>query len=535
MPPRSESIDIEDEDELDTQIAEQVNEWSTNSNECFTLKLVRSDGSVAAEFQPEFTYPMFGDEEAIFGYQGLEITLTFAAHDLAPRLDITYDKIFEPQGDVRPTDIREALKDFLPAPAFHKDQTLSSAPSFQPPGEKIREYKRQGKSYEIWCSSLVDPAAKEILVNMQILIPMFIEGGTSLELEQDWTTSRWKLFLVYEVDHSAKVSVSPYALAGFATSYRVFSFPDRQTLDLGGVDFFSPTSQTIEAYLSNPGSQQNVLAHPDDVQSPLDLPSRERLSQFLIFPPNQGAGHGQALYNTLYHHLSSPANVREFTVEDPNEKFDDLRDFCDLLHLRAHVPEFAALRINTDIPADRLASSGPIPTDLIVSLSARERIMAATKIMPRQFDRLVEMHTLSFIPASYRSRNRITRKEKASNEFDRAYFFWRLYGKQRLYIFNRDQLAQVEGGERVDKLDAALDSVLEAYSTMIEKVEAKEREMAESGGPDDSPARTTLATKRKRPVVQDDDDEDEVAGAESATVHPQPNGNHKKSRMTDAT
>lgn len=230
------SVSIEDDDELTNEIVGQVKEWSSNSNECLTIRLLREDGSVASAFQPEFTYPMFGEEEAIFGYQDLEITLSFTAHDLQPRLSFEYGKIFDAHGDVKPTDIHEAMKDFLPEHAFTSTKTTSTAGTFHPPGERIHRYSRSGTNYEIWCASLADRKAKELLTNMQVLVPMFIEGGSTLELEQDWTTARWKLFLIYEVDQAPRGKNSAYTLAGFGTSYRIFTFPDRQTLQTSSKD-----------------------------------------------------------------------------------------------------------------------------------------------------------------------------------------------------------------------------------------------------------------------------------------------------------
>jgi histone acetyltransferase 1 len=370
----------EDDEELAAEIQAQVDEWSSNSNECFTVQLTGRDGSVAASFPPEFTYAMFGNEEAIFGYQDLHITLSFVADCLEPKLQITYEKKFPAQGDVRPTDINLALSEFLPATAFDAT-TRQKKGHFKPPGEKIRTYTRNGKSYETYCASLADPAAKEILLNMQILVPMFIDGGSTLELEQDWTAARWKIFLVYQVNDAA------YTFAGFGTSYRTFTFPERKK----GVQFdpFSPTSQPLDAFLAVDGPT-NQLAQLPELDSPLDLPSRERLSQFLMLPPWHGEGHGQELYDTMFQHLTATETVREFTVEDPNERFDDLRDFCDLLYLRANIPEFASLRLQTDIPPEKIDAKSNIPVDLIVPAGVRKEIMAKTKIMPRQFDRLVE-------------------------------------------------------------------------------------------------------------------------------------------------
>lgn len=531
-----------DNDELTAQIKAQVEEWSSNSNESFTIDLVRGDGTRAASFQPEFTYPIFGEEEAIFGYQDLSIHLAFAAHTLKPHLSVSYGQKFKAQGEVKPTDIHEALREFLPPVAFSSEEVEDAlrdeqAAEFTPPGETIHEYSSGGQKYEVWCASLADSTAKQLLENMQVLMPMFIEGGSMLQLEQDWTTQRWKLFLLYQVTPkpSSDPTYSPYCLIGCATSYRVFTFPDRQNPLQSDLDMFTPSTQSLADFLPPPetGIPNDFAptAMPADMKSPLDLPSRERLSQFLILPPFQNGGHGQELYNTLYTYLTQPTNVREFTVEDPNEAFDDLRDLCDLLYLRAHVPDFASLRINTAIPPEALTSTSPIPTDLIVSSAVREKIRLETKIMPRQLDRLIEMHTLSFIPPLNRSRNRITRKEKTTGEMDKAYYFWRLYVKQRLFIFNRDQLAQVEGNERVEKLESALDSVLEAYGKCIERVEAREKEVGGgtsrvngdgavegASGSDVGPAAVPRVRLGKRKIVADESDEVEEGADEAMDV-----------------
>ncbi|KAI7282860.1 histone acetyltransferase type B catalytic subunit, partial [Hortaea werneckii] len=333
-----------DDSSLEEAIRAQVDEWSTNSNECMTIALIDpvTQQPVTEPFQPEFTYPIFGDEEAIFGYQDLSIHLTFAAHDLRPHIDIKNSKKFDGIGEVQPTDIKEALIDFVPESAFEarEGRSAEDVAGFKPPGEKVHSYEREGQHYEIWCASLADTKAKTILENMQVLVPMFIEGGSVLQLEQDWTTQRWKLFLLYQVKEKT-TSGTPYSLVGYGTSYRVFAFPDRT----------KPTQPDLDAF-SDP--LENILNAPDSksltTTTPLDLPSRERLSQFLILPPYQGGGHGQTLYTTMYTTLTQPPNILEFTVEDPNEAFDDLRDLCDLQYLRAHNPTFASLRINPNIP-----------------------------------------------------------------------------------------------------------------------------------------------------------------------------------------
>lgn len=507
------------------QIEDEVGEWSSNSNDCFNITVIRGDGSEHAAFQPAFTYPIFGEEEAIFGYQDLSINLTFAAHDLRPQLDVKYSQRFPGVENIQPTDVKGALQDFLPAEAFNataKDD--KDADGWTPPGEKIREYTSDGAKYEIWCADLTDAAAKQVLENMQILVPLFIEGGTTLQLDQDWTTQRWKLFLLYQVNDKAGEGSSPYAFVGFGTSYRVFTFPDRKNPIAEEVQLLT-TDKTQRAKVLESSADDLVAAlQTDGVKSPLDLPSRERLSQFLILPTFQGGGHGQELYNTMYSKLTGPSNVREFTVEDPNEAFDDLRDLCDMRYLRTNNTAFAGLKVNVDVPADKLAASSHIPTSLIVPGQVTEEIRQQSKIDPRQFGRLVEMQTLSRIPAINRSRNRITRREKSTNEHDRAYFFWRLYAKERIYNHNRDPLMQLDLEERPEKVEGALDSVLEGYVSMLEKVEARENGVETVGG-------ASKRAARKRKVVDEDEDEDdgwEDEDDEEAVS----NGVHKKVRIS---
>lgn len=475
--------------------------WSSSSNDSFHISLIRADGQIHANFQPDFTYPIFGESEAIFGYKGLSIDLTFAAHNLEPRLSITHDAVYEAQGDIAPTDIKAAIADFLPTEALLASRiSYQDVESFTPPGVRVRAYARDGQHFEVRCASLADAEAKRLLERMQILVPLFIEGGTILQLEQDWTTKRWKLFTLWLHDTTER-GATQYSLVGYGTSYRVFTVPKLESADEAeavhsGEPDFLPANKTAS-----------------EVSSPLELPSRERLSQFLVLPSYQRGGHGQELYRAMYKQLTRPGNVREFTVEDPNERFDELRDFCDLTYLRSQSTDFAALEINTNIPTEALGSEKTIPIDLIVSKEMRDKIRNDEKLETRQFNRLVEMHTLSKIPALHRSRTRITRREKTSNKYDKQYYFWRLYVKQRLLIFNLDALMQLDQQERTEKLEAAVDSNQEYFVQMIEKVTQRESQGIEIDGDDQlhsNGSKPMKAAAKKRKILDDDDDDDDM-------------------------
>ena len=90
---------------------------SSNANDALEISFVQATpGSprTLSSFHPQFTYPIFGDEESIFGYQNLKLNLRFAAHDLRPNLEVLYDKKFKPVGDTKATDIEETLGEWTP-------------------------------------------------------------------------------------------------------------------------------------------------------------------------------------------------------------------------------------------------------------------------------------------------------------------------------------------------------------------------------------------------------------------------------------
>lgn len=153
---------------------------------------------------PKFTYPIFGEEERIFGYQGLKINIRFAAHDLRPNVEISYDRKFEAVGDTQATDILATLKEWIPQGSFDKATTFSQhlqsdehAKEFKPPGELLKSYTSRGRSFEIWSGELTDPGIRALIDRMQIFISFFIEGGTPLELDdQEWTLARWRVYFV---------------------------------------------------------------------------------------------------------------------------------------------------------------------------------------------------------------------------------------------------------------------------------------------------------------------------------------------------
>ncbi|KAL8762664.1 MAG: hypothetical protein Q9184_001371 [Pyrenodesmia sp. 2 TL-2023] len=454
-------------------MAEQ-GEWSTNANEALNISLVQAGQSspvTLSTFHPRFTYPIFGEEECIFGYQGLKINIRFASHDLLPNVSWVYDKEFKAVNDTKALDIEETLKEWLPEGCFGdyasfktQIQQDAGAKDWKPPGQLINSYTSRGRNFEIWASELTDPAVQQLIDRIQILVSLFIEGGTPIPLDdQDWSLARWNVFFVYEkLSSLPSPYTSPYSLVGYSTTYN-----------------FIPHQRSPPP----PSPQKTPQTHtftlpPSPPFSLSDLPSRARISQFLILPSHQSHSHGTHLYNTLTAHFLSQPQIHEITVEDPSEAFDDLRDHCDYARLTRN-NTFAQIHLASSLPAAlfRKSPGVRVPTAQLLDLPLLSSLRQKNKLAPRQFWRLVEMYLLSTLPPSVRQSGtaRLTRGARSAGEDDRRWFYWRLLVKQRIYRKNRDVLMQLERMERVEKVEETVGEQVGDYERLLRRM--KEREV----------------------------------------------------------
>jgi histone acetyltransferase 1 len=464
---------------------------STDANSALTITLVRTDldnSQILHQFHPKFTYPIFGEEERIFGYKGLEIDLKFAAHNLSPQVNISYDKKFMQVGSTVALDLLKTLKEFLPESTFIQKTLENVIPpnDFKPPGQLVHSYSRKGLKFQIWAGSLLDPGIRQILDNIQIFVLLFIEGGTYINTEDvDWTLERWRVYFVYEILEPSTPNTSPYSLAGYATTYRFYTFPP-------------PRKQKTITDESFPAMESIT---------PTTLPSRIRISQFLILPPYQSSGHGSSLYQSIYSEVMADPTVHELTIEDPSEEFDKLRDINDWKVLE---PRFRAadIKINDIPPTEKVRR---LPTSRLLPLNTLKSIQTSTKIADRQFARQLEMYLLSLIGYSHRAAGGasltklLVQKNKAPNADDRSYYWWRLIVKQRITKKNRDLLQQIDLAERIPQVEDSTraqedeyEGLLLYYAMMAAKEPLKNGNNAGEGS----------SRERKRKIISDDEDDE---------------------------
>lgn len=325
---------------------------------------------------------------------------------------------------------------------------------------------------------------RQLNSRIQILVPLFIEGGSYIGYDPESDSAeldlsdadRWTFFFLYRKQKSVDdPKKSSYTFVGYATVYRFFYFPPLPT---------PPTS---------PAENWELPTGDMDLSQ---LPCRTRLSQFVILPPFQGKGSGARLYNTVFKYYHDHPQTHEFTVENPNEAFDDLRDNCDLAFLRT-MPEFRELRLDVKVTVPK---SGPLP-QLIAGAENLEKIRLQAKIAPRQFSRVLEMHLMSQLPQSVRPTMAFDDDVPSPTAADKhKEKLWQLIVKQRLYRHNKEVLSQIDLADRIDKLSETLGSVELEYARLLAAHDRAVKHSTPSSGkrkPNESLAEATSSKKAK--------------------------------------
>jgi histone acetyltransferase 1 len=161
-------------------------------------------------FHPAFTYPIYGDEEKIYGYADLLIDLRFASGSLAQFLNVSYSKRL---ASSTVDDVEGTLAKFIP-PGYHTDeaaflqQVEHDTLSFRPHGDMISSYScvkstsegEETVEFEVYhvriaCpkvpiltiskSTWDTPGFKEYHRRLQLFVLLYIEGGSYIDEDEN--------------------------------------------------------------------------------------------------------------------------------------------------------------------------------------------------------------------------------------------------------------------------------------------------------------------------------------------------------------
>ncbi|CCK69993.1 histone acetyltransferase catalytic subunit HAT1 KNAG_0D02430 [Huiozyma naganishii CBS 8797] len=314
--------------------------WTQSSNEHLKVSLVDGDKPVI-QFSPQFTYPIFGTDETIFGFKDLLIHLAFDSVTLTPFVNVKFSAKMDDSVDERK--VLDSLTRVLPANDYTvKDESQwvnkieAERRVFQLPDEKFKvcEYTLDGEQFVVYKLKLSESDYfKRLHRRIQIFTLLFIEGASYI----DENEPNWEIFWAFNKD--------THNCVGYATTYKYWYYGSASEFD----------TEKSHRY-------------------------RSKISQYIVLPPYQSKGHGSKLYQSIYTTWFQNVQIVEVTVEDPNEEFDDLRDRNDLKMLEEN-KFFEALNEQT-------------PVEGFIDDSWLQRTRTQFKLEKRQFSRLVEMSLL---------------------------------------------------------------------------------------------------------------------------------------------
>uniref|UniRef100_A0A146LDP9 Histone acetyltransferase type B catalytic subunit n=1 Tax=Lygus hesperus TaxID=30085 RepID=A0A146LDP9_LYGHE len=241
-------------------------------------------------FHPAMSHQIFGEDEKIYGYKNLKISIYYSAAHLNIYVGVKHD---ETAPTCSPPNIEKLLFEKYETPYTSNldeyEKNLDKEISFKPPGTMLKSFKLEGhveptSNFEIYYCTSQTPEWLDYHTRVQTFILWFIDAASYIQVDD-----HWKFFTLYE-KYISPVSKEPqYAFVGFTTVYEYYAYP------------------------------ANI---------------RPRISQMLILPPFQKQGLGAILLNSIYEHYSTVKEVLDITVEDPSNDFQYTRDYVDCCHCR---------------------------------------------------------------------------------------------------------------------------------------------------------------------------------------------------------
>ncbi|KAK5980252.1 ATP-dependent DNA helicase chl-1 [Trichostrongylus colubriformis] len=301
--------------EQDNILATSASRFVTNALDVVRIRFVsswESAGDVEA-FAPEFAHQHFGEKETIYGYNDLHIVLNYTDASMFLYPEVSFSAtVSAVEKDMKEDDVMAKIKDQLPSDqmnmmveavdAFHV--LLSKQKNFKPFGELISKLSAGafyvfvrlrnigGKCFELYKISESSPAFDAYLTRVQSLALWYIDAAQYT----DNSDPLWFHYFLFESRANDSGDGSrAYSLAGYASLYRFYAYPDRV---------------------------------------------RPRIAQIMLLPPYRKRGLGAKLLDVVYKDLCSMKEVLDVTAEDPADNFVYLRDYVDCINC-SKLPEFA--------------------------------------------------------------------------------------------------------------------------------------------------------------------------------------------------
>ncbi|GAB2219687.1 hypothetical protein Droror1_Dr00007324 [Drosera rotundifolia] len=333
------------------------------ANQCIEISLVSSKEEAEAGtgfcVKPVDLNNFFDDEDGkIYGYQGLKITVLVSSVSFHVYANVTYESVSD--GGKGITDLKTALQNMFGENIVEKKdeflQTFSTESqyiwSIVSSGERLYENASALRSADLCHSdakalvtevtrlNVGDPQVGHLYSRLVPLVLLLVDGSNPIEV----TDSQWELYLLVQKTIN-EGQVSEARLLGFAAVYRFYHYPDS---------------------------------------------SRLRLSQILISPPYQRQGYGIGLLETITK-AAAAENVYDFTIEEPLDSLQRVRDIIDVPRLLACESVKRAVDEAVLYLKEANLSKRTQVSELRPPLSASEEVRKSLKINKKQFSHCWEI------------------------------------------------------------------------------------------------------------------------------------------------
>lgn len=270
-------------------------EFVMDGNDALKFKMARTPEDLSdpsLEFGPEMCHQIYGDNENVFGYKGLKVSLTMSAASLRAHVSHSYEDKIDPANTdgVKADDVVEPVVKVLAPESFtlSKEEFIRELESenetgFRPMGELVNSFTAfDNRTFQVYKCSESTPGLRDYHEKLQAWILFFIDAASYIDIDDD----SWRFFLLFE-KYNAGDGTPRYSAAGYMTVYEYYAY----------------------------GRETNK--------------KRPRIAQMLVLPPFQRAGLGSRLLDTVYNEYRGDNSVVDITVEDPSDNFVRLRDFVD--------------------------------------------------------------------------------------------------------------------------------------------------------------------------------------------------------------
>ncbi|KAJ3448827.1 histone acetyltransferase type b catalytic subunit [Anaeramoeba flamelloides] len=177
--------------------------------DCVSIILKRDQKGVV--ITPKYTQNIFGIKEQIFGYQNLNIYLSFSPSCNNCFVNYQFDSLLQnlSETDCNPYQLQQNVTHHLneksicaSAEEFNNicNTEMSGRSNFVPPGECFYEFEEKNRKFAIYRCSLNDEKTKNYIQNIQHFALWFIDGTKTAQINDP----RWQFLLLFEKLPSSK-------------------------------------------------------------------------------------------------------------------------------------------------------------------------------------------------------------------------------------------------------------------------------------------------------------------------------------------